>query len=201
MTYFLDYDNIYKITRETSKTFFYKMVLPYVSKTVDVSVVFLSMNSIKIKLYDTDLIELDTQEHKILKSKFNHSKVIEETQLNNTMFYDKRMIILNDEMVSKHYLFQDDGNYMFELSFKLKYYVASLTSAYIENQVFNRKHEYTINVYNELLQKLKTYYEINKNKIINNMDQIKHTLFFNSGDYYDFENTLNNLLQRSIITI
>ena len=131
MTYFVDYDNIYKITRETSKTLFYKTVLPYVSKTVDVSVVFLSMDSIKIKLYDTDYIELDTQEHKLLKSKFNHSKVIEETQLNNTMFYDKRMITLNDEMVNNHYLFQDDGNYMFELSFKLKL-------AHVPDQIIDR---------------------------------------------------------------
>ena len=86
MGYFVKDGNLYKIVRETAKTLFYKMVKPSKEIRLDNGVLFVSMESISFKKYSLENITLEGEEQKILKSKFDQSKVIEESDIERLFF-------------------------------------------------------------------------------------------------------------------
>ena len=194
MTYFVSNNIIYKIVRETAKTLFYKRVKPSKEIRLDNGVLFISMESITFKKYSLENITLEGEEQKILKSKFDQSKVIEESDIERLFFENTRMIRITQYMSNYHLFLDDDSNDLLTKAYILKKFVYSLTTDYIKNQIFNRNDERIKNIYNQELNKFKLFYEQNTNLIINNLEKIIYTICGNF-DGNGFNDKLNEVLQ------
>ena len=88
MALFITYgQNLYKITRETPKTIFYKNVLPNKSFNVPTEIAYhfnYFGNCVTLAYFNPDDLQLGEKEQKMLKTKFNPTKLISPDELRNT---------------------------------------------------------------------------------------------------------------------
>ena len=199
MTYFIQGGKIYKIVRQTAKTYFYKELKPSKDVVLDNGTLFINaMNFISFKQY-LNIDDLEEEQYKILKSKFNAENVIDESIIQSLLFINKSHYEIDEEVMNNHLFFRNDNFRLLRIAFKLGRFVSSLTSVYIKRQVFELHDNYTIDRYNETLEKFQHFYLEYNNDIINNLEYIKFSLFYENGNGSDFEERLNELLEKEPI--
>ena len=199
MTYFIQGGKIYKIVRQTAKTFFYKELKPSKDVVLDNGTLFINaMNFISFKQY-LNIDDLEEEQYKILKSKFNAENVIDESIIQSLLFINKSHYEIDEEVMNNHLFFRNDNFRLLRIAFKLGRFVSSLTSVYIKRQVFELHDNYTIDRYNETLEKFQHFYLEYNDDIINNLEYIKFSLFYENGNGSDFEERLNELLEKEPI--
>ena len=199
MTYFIQGGKIYKIVRQTAKTYFYKELKPSKDVVLDNGTLFINaMNFISFKQY-LNVDDLEEEQYKILKSKFNAENVIDESNIQSLLFINKSHYEIDEEVMNNHLFFRNDNFRMLRIAFILGKLVSSLTSVYIKRQVFELQNNYTIDRYNETLEKFQHFYLEYNDDIINNLEYIKFSLFYENGNGSDFEERLNELLEKEPI--
>ena len=198
MTYFIQDCKIYKIVRQTAKTFFYKELKPSKDVVLDNGTLFIDIINISFKQY-LNIDDLEDEQYKILKSKFNAENVIDESIIQSLLFINKSHYEIDEEVMNNHLFFRNDNFRLLRIAFNLGRFVSSLTSVYIKRQVFELQDNYTINIYNNTLQKFQHFYLEYNDDIINNLEYIKFSLFYENGNGSDFEERLNKLLEKEPI--
>jgi len=198
MTYFIQGGKIYKIVRQTAKTFFYKELKPSKDVVLDNGTLFINCINISFKQY-LNIDDLEDEQYKILKSKFNAENVIDESIIQSLLFINKSHYEIDEEVMNNHLFFRNDNFSLLMIAFILGRFVSSLTSVYIKRQVFELQNNYTINIYNDILQKFQHFYLEYNDDIINNLEYIKFSLFYENGNGSDFEERLNELLEKEPI--
>ena len=198
MTYFIQGGKIYKIVRQTAKTYFYKELKPSKDVVLDNGTLFINSINISFKQY-LNIDDLEEEQYKILKSKFNAENVIDESIIQSLLFINKSHYEIDEEVMNNHLFFRNDNFSLLMIVFILGRFVSSLTSVYIKRQVFELQNNYTINIYNDILQKFQHFYLEYNDDIINNLEYIKFSLFYENGNGSDFEERLNELLEKEPI--
>jgi len=198
MTYFIQGGKIYKIVRQTAKTYFYKELKPSKDVVLDNGTLFINSINISFKQY-LNIDDLEEEQYKILKSKFNAENVIDESIIQSLLFINKSHYEIDEEVMNNHLFFRNDNFSLLMIAFILGRFVSSLTSVYIKRQVFELQNNYTINIYNDILQKFQHFYLEYNDDIINNLEYIKFSLFYKNGNGSDFEERLNELLEKEPI--
>ena len=198
MTYFIQGGKIYKIVRQTAKTYFYKELKPSKDVVLDNGTLFINIINISFKQY-LNIDDLEDEQYKILKSKFNAENVIDESIIQSLLFINKSHYEIDEEVMNNHLFFRNDNFSLLMIAFILGRFVSSLTSVYIKRQVFELQNNYTINIYNDILQKFQHFYLEYNDDIINNLEYIKFSLFYKNGNGSDFEERLNELLEKEPI--
>ena len=152
MTYFIQGGKIYKIVRQTAKTYFYKELKPSKDVVLDNGTLFINaINFMSFKQY-LNIDDLEEEQYKILKSKFNAENVIDESIIQSLLFINKSHYEIDEEVMNNHLFFRNDNFRLLRIAFILGQLVSSLTSVYIKRQVFELQNNYTINIYNDILQ-------------------------------------------------
>ena len=143
--------------------------------------------------------DLEEEQYKILKSKFNAENVIDESIIQSLLFINKSHYEIDEEVMNNHLFFRNDNFSLLMIAFILGRFVSSLTSVYIKRQVFELQNNYTINIYNDTLKKFQNFYLEYNDDITNNLEYIKFSLFYENGNGSDFEERLNELLEKEPI--
>ena len=198
MTYFIQGGKIYKIVRETAKTFFYKELKPSKDVVLDNGTLFINSINISFKQY-LNIDDLEEEQYKILKSKFNAENVIDESIIQSLLFINKSHYEIDEEVMNNHLFFRNDNFSLLMIAFILGRFVSSLTSVYIKRQVFELQNNYTINIYNDTLKRFQLFYIQYNNDITNNLEYIRFSLFYKNGNDSLFEERLNELLEKEPI--
>ena len=150
---FKEGDNLYKIVRETSKTYFYKMILPTQIRVGNKSLLFFFQQNVCYKKYDPNGFYLDSTERKTLKTCFHPEQEININEFGNHFLMDAKWIELDENMLNKHLFFAEDEE-LFKMVFQLRFYVESLKSHYIKIRL--DRHEPGIkSLFNHIFLKLK----------------------------------------------
>ena len=190
-TIFRDGDNLYKIVRETPKTYFYKMILPTQKRVGNKSLLFFFQQSVSYKKYDPNHIILHHTERKTLKTCFHPEQEINFNEFGNHFLMDYRWVEIDENILNNH-LFFDEDEELFKMVFQLRFYVESLKSHYIKIRL-DRNEPGIKEIFNHNLLKLKSLYDDWQSTIIDNMDRIVFTIDFKKLQSTNFEERLNEL--------
>jgi hypothetical protein len=159
--------DIYVLPRETAKTLFFKTLKPNKEFSCsDGGILFMSMGDLyTYELFDLNQPIINNEEIKMLKTKCNFQPITTEEKetINNSFFINKSNI---QNVENNNHMFLND-NYVSIIpkAFEVKRFVFSLTSNYLLNQLKREQESnggnhnyYTTKIYNEVLQKFKTFY-------------------------------------------
>jgi hypothetical protein len=162
MTLFITHgQNLFKITRETSKTIFYKNVLPNKSFRVPTDIIYHDNyfgNCERLAYFDPDDLILGDIENKMLKTKFNPSSIISPDELRNTFFDGYKRVPITEELKLNHAFFHDDNFKLLNEAYDLRRHIYSLLCNTLQAYIRNYGDEYK-QIFNRLLKKFTLFVE------------------------------------------
>jgi hypothetical protein len=161
MALFITYgQNVYKITRETPKTIFYKNVLPNKSFKVPTGIVY-HFNYFgydeTLEYYNPDDLQLGEKEMKMLKTKFNPTKIISPDELRNTFFNGSERVPITEELKLNHAFFHDDNFKLLKETYEIRYFIYSLLCKHLHTVIRLDNDEDYKRTFNKLLQDFSLY--------------------------------------------
>ncbi len=194
--------DIYIFSRQTAKTVFFKKLLPnrHISGRTE-GILYMCMSErYDFQQFDLNSPIISNEEIKMLISKSSKMKLLTPEEIDKV---NNNMIINDVNFVNpeNHLFIENDATDKIKKAYQLEYFTRSLTTQYMKTHLKFEAEDPTrkshcSKSFNEVLQRLKNYYNSNRTFIDNHIIQIAKTIQYNN-----LQNDLNELLNTQPVII